>query len=157
MKESNFTSEVMESLRQRGVWCYKIADSPASWTKGITRFTPEKPCDIVACVGGKFISIECKQLKKFEAFGRTQIRESQIQAANDIVRAGGKAFIFLNIRIKAVSGLRKHVNRLIIFDWGGSGELLSTDTIKKDELFGLPHINGAKGVYDLDGFVKLIR
>ena len=155
MKEATFSSELMESLRLMGAWCYKIADSPASWTKGITRFTPEKPCDIIACLGGTMIGIECKQLKKFQAFGRTQMRDSQVKALGEIVAAGGKGYVFLNIRIKAIKGKQKPENRLIVFDWAKWGERLSgNDTIKQKDLMAWTHATGFKGLFDLTQFLQ---
>lgn len=153
MREADFTSEVMASIREIGGWCYKIADSPTSWTRGITKFTPDKPCDVVACLDGVMVAIECKQLKKFAAFGRTQMRESQITALTEIVAAGGKGYVFLNIRIKAIKGKQKHENRLIIFDWDKWGDRLSgNDTIKQKDLLNWTHITGKDGLYDLKSF-----
>lgn len=155
MRESNFTSEIMDSLRLMGAWCYKIADSPTSWTKGITRFTPEKPCDVIVCLRGKMIGIESKQLKKFEAFGRTQMRDSQIKALGEIVAAGGTGYVFLNIRVKAIKGKQKHENRLIVFDWAKWGERLSgNDTIKQKDLLNWTHVTGKDGLFDLTQFLQ---
>lgn len=153
MKEADFTADLMDSLRAHGAYCYKIADSPASWTAGITRFTPDKPCDVVTCFKGQFIAIECKQIKKFQAFGRTQIRQSQMDAADAICAAGGLAYIFLNIRIKAVKGVSKPENRLLIFEWREWSKTFKAGTIKQKDLMSWSHTTGTKGIYDLDKFI----
>ena len=74
MKESTFNNEILNSLRQGGAWAYKIPDSPTSWTMAATRFTPEKPCDIVGMYQKIGFIVEGKQIKKFEAFGMNKMR-----------------------------------------------------------------------------------
>ncbi len=118
MKETQTNSEIMRSLKHQNIWCYKIADSPTSWTQAATRFTPSKPCDILACHRGKFLAIEGKLIKKWKAFGLRDLRDSQIKGLTEVVKAGGRAFVFLVVRIPAIAGKQKRVNRLIAFDFG---------------------------------------
>jgi len=154
MKEAVFTSELMRSLRVQGFWAYKIPDSPI--TQGVlevTRFTAAKPCDVVACYDGQTVLIECKQLKKWKAFGLKHIRDSQVKHLTDVIASGGKAYIFLNIRINA----SPRVDRLIILDWAKWGKRLQLETIKAKDLkalqsFGTLRHNGKK-IYDLS-FLK---
>jgi hypothetical protein len=161
MKETQFNTEVMNSLKDLGVWCYKIADSPTSWTSALTRFTPEKPSDILACYKSKFVAIEGKQIKKFKAFGIGDMRPSQIRNMDEIVtpKVGGRAFVFLNIRIKAVKGTTKQENRLLILDWAEWRERLKKSSLKQKELMVFPFIQGRsiKDVgtrFDLKGFLE---
>jgi penicillin-binding protein-related factor A (putative recombinase) len=136
MREAQFNTELVNSLKYWGAWAHKIPDLPASMAAGL-RFTPDKPCDVVGGYG-KFFAIESKQIKKFEAFGMRFLRDSQIKELNSIIERGNRAFIFLNIRIKAVKGKVKRENRLVIFDWKEFREL--KETIKKADVEKLPYI-----------------
>lgn len=151
MNERIFTTEVMQSLRDQGAWAYKIPDAPI--TKEIlkiTRFTAPKPCDIVASLNGKFIAIECKLSKKAEAFNVNMLRRSQVEHLTNIVKSGGRAFIFLNIRVAPDKSKNIHrMNRLVILDWANWGSRIQKSSIKKDELLSLDYIEGRKGSFDL--------
>jgi len=147
VRETQFNSEVIKSLRAEGAWCYKIPDSPTSWTMRQTRFTPAKPCDIVGCYLGEFFAIEGKQMKKFQAFGLRQLRDGQIKSLNEIEAAGGKAFVFLNVRIK-----RPLTNNLYVFFWPEYKLIWENGPLKKRDLEGLIPIKGGKGVFPLADF-----
>lgn len=150
MKETIFNSEIMASLKAAGLWAYKVADSPTSWTMSRTRFTPEKPCDILACgSGGRFIAIEGKQMKTFKAFGLYALRPSQISNLDRIIERGGRAYVFLNVRIRARKGEVDHENRLIVFDWAKWGLLLPILPLTGREVRQLPFVSGRKGIFDL--------
>jgi penicillin-binding protein-related factor A (putative recombinase) len=138
MKESQFASEILPCLKNNGAWVYKISDQPTSWTASRTRFTPEKPCDIVGMYKRKGFAIENKQIKKFEAFGLNKMRPSQIKNLDEIVeKDAGGAYVFLNIRIRS-----PQENRLIIFDWRELAPRLRVSSIKKQELMDMPYIAG---------------
>ena len=154
MKENQFNTEVKNSLKKHGAWAYKIADQPTSWTASKTRFTPEKPCDIVAIHEGVGMLIEGKQFKKFEAFGLRHLRPSQVKNMDEAVDKNNRAFVFLNIRIKAIAGRQRRDNRLIIFDWKIWRERIKEASIKHKEVRELPYIKGSRGGYDLTEFIK---
>lgn len=121
MKEAHFSTETVRSIRHHGGWGYKIPDAPI--TKEIlkiTRFTNAKPADIVACFDGRFVAIETKQFKEWKAMSKHDFRPEQIKGLTDIVANGGRAFVFLNIRIK-----KPYENRLIVFDWATWGERIA--------------------------------
>jgi hypothetical protein len=122
-----------------------------------TRFSPEKPCDIIAGIKGRSVLIELKQIKKWQAFGKTQMRGSQILNLTEAMRSGSACFVFLNVRIRAIKGLSKHENKLLIFDWAKWGDILSSGTIKAKELVRIPYIEGSsKGGFDLTSFFNSI-
>lgn len=147
MKESKFITEVVNSLKSQGLWAYKVPDMPASWMGGTgLRFVPEKPCDIIAMRGKIGLLIECKQIKKFEAFGMRHMRESQIKNLNEVTDKGGLGFVFLNIRIAS-----PRENRLIIFEW--QEFRYRTESIKGKEIKEFPFIQGFKDEFDLFSFV----
>lgn len=137
MRESQFNTEMVQSLRYWGAFAYKLADLPASLTRAL-RFTPDKPCDIIAGFAGKMVGIESKQMKKYEAFGLRHIRDSQVEHMNAMIAAGCRAFVILNIRIRAVKGETKHENRTVIFDWKEFRE--QKESIKAKDLKSLPYI-----------------
>lgn len=121
MKEATFTTEVIRSVRHGGAWAYKIPDAPI--TKEIlkiTRFTNAKPADIVVCNGGGFVAIETKQFKSWRALSHRDFRPEQLKGLQEIVDNKGRAFVFLNIRIK-----KPYENRLIIFDWATWGDRIT--------------------------------
>lgn len=164
MREATFNSEVVNSIKHWGGWAHKIADLPASLTFGL-RYVPEKPCDILACYHNRFFAVEGKQLKKFEAFGLRHMEHAQIKELTDIVKRGNKAFVFLNIRIKAVKGKTKHENRLIILPWEKIRDL--KETIKQKEIMALPYVSyqnvkkdprdkDGQIIYDLKAFLESI-
>lgn len=156
MRESIFSSEIMRSLREANVWCYKIPDNPTSWTMAKTRFTAEKPCDIVASVSGRAVLLELKQIKKWQAFGKTQIRGSQFIHLTEAIKSGARCFILLNVRIKP-NGLSKRENRLIVFDWEQWGPYFLEHTVKAKDLIGHEYIQGSKGRFDLTTFLDRIH
>jgi len=162
MKESVFTSDVIRSLKRCGAWSYKIMDSPTSWTMHITRFTADKPCDILGMYAGRFFAIENKQIKKWTKFGLENMRASQIRELENITRLGGEAFVLLNVRIKARKAKGrakawKHENRLIVFDWI---TFKNKGTYSIDELKALGFIKqelkDRKPFYDLSMFLTLL-
>lgn len=156
MRESIFTSEIMKSLREANVWCYKIPDNPTSWTMARTRYTPEKPCDIVASFNGRAILLELKQIRKWQAFGKTQIRGSQFLSLTEASKAGAKCFVLLNIRIKP-EGENKRENRLVVFDWNEWGSFFLENTIKAKDLIKHEYVSGRKGRFDLSSLLDKIH
>lgn len=157
MREAIFNTELVSSLKDQGAWAYKIADSPTSWTSHLTRFTAEKPCDIIGLYHSIGFLIESKQIKKWEAFGKTQMRPSQVKNLTEAVEKNNLAYVFLNVRINAVKGDQRHVNRLIIFDWREWGAKFREGTIKKMELASMPYVEGKtvdkKMRFNLTGFL----
>lgn len=110
MRESNFTTDVMKSLRRVGAWAYKIPDAPSSKITGL-RFTISKPCDIVACIDGKFIAIETKFKKKFAALSMRDMQDSQLVNLTNVLKNDGIALVFLGIKEKGKK------TKLLIYDW----------------------------------------
>lgn len=149
MKENQFNTEIKNSLEEQGAWAYKIPDSPTSWTAHRTRFTPEKPCDIVGCYKSVGFLIEGKQSKKFEAFNINEVRASQQKNMDMAVDKGNRAFIFLNVRIA-----KPYENRLIIMDWAEVRDSLRNESIKAKQIKELPYTTGKKGRFDLSEFLE---
>lgn len=118
MKEAHFSTEVVRSVRHYGGWAYKIPDAPI--TKAIlkiTRFTAAKPFDITCAIDGTPVAIETKQFKEWKALSKNDFRPEQLKGMTEFIAHGkGRAFVFLNIRIKEADE-----NRLIIFDWATLG------------------------------------
>jgi len=157
MKEASFTTEVMRSLKHYNLWAYKIPDTPINKKiMELMRFTPEKPCDIVACYQGLMVAVETKQFKKWQAFGLRHMEPAQIDHLTRIVKEKGRAFVFLNVRIKA-----PHVNRLFIFDWATLYPRLKKASIKAVELKerayeGYFKNDKDKLIYDLEEWLLLL-
>jgi hypothetical protein len=152
MREVQSNSEFVKSLKAVGIWAYKIADSPTSWTSHVTRFTPEKPADIIACTrSGRFLLIEGKLFKKWKGLYVSEFRDSQIKSLDAIVKQRGRAYVFLNIRI-AKDAKNERENWGVIFDWAKHGDAIKSQgyTIKemKAHSFGL-WVKGSKGMFDL--------
>lgn len=150
MRESKFNTEVVNSLKELGAFAEKIPDMPFA---GGLRFNPEKPCDIFGGFMGRFFIGESKQMKKFEALGERHFRPNQIKALDKAISTGNRAFVFLNVRIKAVKGEVKHENRMIILDWKVWGGMIKNGSIKAKQIKELPYIVGHKGLFDLKHFL----
>lgn len=159
MKEAKFTTEIVRSLRYHGGWAYKIPDAPI--TKEIlkiTRFTAAKPSDIVACFDSLFVAIETKQLKKWKALSIRDFRPEQIEGLTNIVAHGGRAFVFVNIRINTKG--QPYENRLLIYDWATWGEKLQAKSIHAKELKERIHYKSfmvdEKRIFDLTEWLMLL-
>lgn len=150
MNEKLFNTEVVNSLKHEGAWAYKIPDMPSSLMAG-GRFNPDKPCDVVGCAEGRFIGIESKQFKEIKGFSLRYLRYNQVDSLNQMHEAGGRAYVFLNIRVAS-----PRENRLIIFSWGKWRDVLETKIVPKKLIMELPHIKGKKKKFDLEDFCNLI-
>ncbi|MCE3234036.1 MAG: hypothetical protein K0Q50_216 [Vampirovibrio sp.] len=151
MKETTFCTEIVKSIRKIGGWAYKIPDMPyhAIRTQGV-RFVGRKPFDIAACYEGQPLAIECKLYRDFKGFGLNQLRDEQIQALNDFWEAGGKALVFLNIRITGIKGKRKHENRLLAFEWPMRFH-------SKKEIEEMAYIQGSRGEFELKTILESLK
>lgn len=118
MKESVFTTEVVNSLESFGLYVYKLADIPNA-ARRVIRFIPVKPCDVIACSPkGRFIAIETKQFKKWQGLTKSVMQEGQIFHLDRIAKRGGQAFVILNVRIEANKRKgQKRVNLCGVFNW----------------------------------------
>ena len=118
MKESVFTTEIVNSLESFGLYVYKIADIPNA-ARRVIRFIPVKPCDVIACSPkGRFIAIETKQFKKSQGLTKSVMQEGQIYHLDRIVKRGGKAFVIVNVRIEANKRKnQKRINACGVFNW----------------------------------------
>lgn len=151
MKEKVFNTEVVNSLKALGAWAEKIPDMPFN---PLARFNPEKPSDILGGYKGRFFMIESKQMKKFEALGERHFQHNQIKSLDRAVATGNAAFVFVNVRIRAVKGENNYENRLIVLDWKRWGQRIKTASIKAKEIKELPFVSGQKGLFPLDAFLQ---
>jgi len=149
MKESIFQKEIKESLRDLGAWCEKFPDMPGF--SDDFRFMPVKPFDLIAIYRGIPIAIECKMLKGYQAFSQSKMSDNQIEQLTLFELAGGKSFVFLNVRCSEPG---KRVNRLIIFEWSMLQLIWQSGSIKKVDLEIYPSAEGHKQRFDLNGFCE---
>ncbi len=146
MNEAIFNRETVRAIRESRGWAYNIPDMPA-------RFTPDKPCDVIAMYEGRGVLIECKMLKGYQAFGKRHIRPSQIREMDKALEAGTRAFLFVNIRKTA----KPRLNRIIILEWSEVRErIMSEVSYKKPEMESFDYIEGAYGTYELGGFREYV-
>lgn len=138
MRESNFVKELQDTLEAMGAWSYKIPDIPLSMIKGM-KFNPMRPFDLAVCYRGRFIAIECKQIKTWRKFGRDDIRLSQYLNLAGVAKNGGTAYVALNVRTETE-------NRLILFEWKEWNEKLRKG-IGTKELKELNFFQGSKGIF----------
>jgi len=110
-KEAHGNTEVVNSFKHFGFKAYKIPDIRGS------RFTANKPYDIVACSKkGRYIAVEGKLIKKWQGITKNVFQPHQPIELDAIVKRNGRAFLFVYIRINACKG-HKRVCKLVIFDW----------------------------------------
>lgn len=155
MNEKTFNLELKKSLIFHGAWAHKIADMPRG---PMLRFNPEKPCDIVGVFKGQMFVIESKQIKKFQAFGIEALRPGQISSLTKIHEAGGKAFVFLNVRIP------RTINSILVFEWEfWKWRWQTLGSLKKDEIEVMTFKEGLKAqrvnkdlIFDLEEFLASV-
>jgi penicillin-binding protein-related factor A (putative recombinase) len=157
MKEAVFITDIVNSLKEQGcAFVYKPPDSPASWTQSMTRFTAPKPCDIITADKKGLILIECKQIRKWEAFSEYDMRPSQVKALGEAKAMGQKAYVFLNVRVTA-----ERVNVLLIFNWSKLCEIWGSQKgcIRAKEIRerceSSQAIHGLNGRYDVSAILDL--
>ena len=145
-------SELKRSFDAYDCWYYKIPDAPINM-----RFQIEKPFDSILVRDGKFIAIEGKALKKFEAFGMRHLRPSQIKNLEAITKQGARGYVFLNIRVSSnpVEGVKRE-NRLLIWEWEEFKRATKNGSIKQSGVISHPYIKGSNKFYDLQDFIDRI-
>lgn len=148
MDEKTTNYEIVKSLNSLGAWAYKIPDMPSSLMVG-GRFNPDKPCDIISSVDGKFVGIESKQTKVISGFSIRLLRDIQIESLDAQVASNGNSFVFYNIRIN-----KPRENRLIIFNWAKWRETLEVSIIPKKIIMDLPFVKGSAGMFALKDFCE---
>jgi hypothetical protein len=156
IKEAIFNTEVKNSINYFGEWAYKIADMPR--VPGL-RFNPDKPCDIISNIDGKFVAIEGKQFKKWQSLRLSHFQDSQIENFNQLLSQGKEnCYVFLNIRISSDkdAGIKRE-NRCIIFKWKELKELIKERGIYAKELKELTYIEGKNKMFDLSEFLLGIK
>lgn len=142
MKEKQFNNELVASIRAHGGWAFKPSDARmGGWNLERPTFTPPKPCDLLVCWRGKFIAIESKQIKKWQAFGPNVLSPNQIKNLDAIEKAGGQAVVALNVRIP------REEDRLLFFRYEGFSRL--EKSIHRDKLKELTYVTKKKGIYDV--------
>lgn len=95
MKESKLTGILVKSFKNQRLWAYKIPDAVRGPN---TRFLPTKPFDIVFFAKKGSGGIEVKQLNNTARFcPAREIRPSQVQGLNDMVRMGRRALVIVGI------------------------------------------------------------
>ena len=95
--EQQFLTDLKRSFKRRGVWFYKIPDTPVS-----ARFTPAKPFDAVLCFDSNFIGLEAKWLdwtKRSSGLSFKMLRETQHLGLSDIEKNKGMALVALGVRV----------------------------------------------------------
>jgi Holliday junction resolvase len=155
--EQKFITELKKSvialndLHGEEVFWYKIPDSPHLGVGA--RFDSPKPFDIFYVEGGDAYAIEAKVLDGYKAFGLAHMRMSQVESLTQFMKAGGQAYVALNIRQAASKAEGKeHINKAIFMPWDGLYARLKKSSIKAKELIDAPGIHGKKGLYNLEEY-----
>ena len=145
MRESKFNTEIVNSIKSKGYFAYKIPDTPASMIMGL-RYSPEKPCDTIACINGAFIAIESKQIKTIEGIALRHFRDTQVESLDTVVKNKGIAFALINVRVPKDKELGR-LNYCLGLDWAIWGPKLKNGVklTAKDIREMLTSIKGMKG------------
>jgi Holliday junction resolvase len=126
MKESQFCRELKKSLQQHG-WFVKFHGG---------QFTEPGVPDIIGCINGKFVAIECK-------LSTGKVSVPQRQQLNNIIAHSGKSYlIVLELNSKP---LRAQVITSITY----------FDSIANIGLFFLPRLPG--GAWDVSRLLEDIK
>ncbi len=107
-----------------------------------------RPFDVAVDYHGKFLAIEGKFQKSFNAFGMKKIRDSQIANLNAITK--GQAFIFLYIWVP------NQDHRLLIWEWEEFKRRTETGSIKKHELMDEPFVTCKNYIYNVEQIVDYL-
>ena len=86
--ESKFTTMLRKTFEERGGFFYKIPDASSA-----QRFMIKKPFDVIACVNGRSVAIECKYLSEPKAFGISSLSEHQIDSLEKHAISGGLSLV----------------------------------------------------------------
>ena len=156
MKETVFQAEIIKTFYNYGGWAYKIPDAPflPSHIESFVRFTPEKPCDLIAMYRMIPLAIECKQMKKYESLGERHFETGQIKHLNKITDLkAGRAYVFLNVRIVQ----RPRVNKLIIIPWEVLRKKFGYSSLRAEQIRRLPFFESKKGIYNIESWLKNLQ
>ncbi len=153
-KEQAFLIELKNSFQKAKAFWYKIPDSPIY--KGMqTKFTGAKPFDSFMIYKGVPVAIEAKYISDYKSFGMKQLQPSQIQNLEAFENAGGKSYIFLNVRRRAnPECFESYVNALLIFPWCEFKK--RKKPYSKSDLFSRKQWKGAKGLFPVSKFLKTL-
>ena len=152
-RESRFLTELKYSFLESKAFFHKISDS---FHGGGLRFDAPKPFDAFGVYNGVPFAIEAKMIAGYKAFGKTSLRDCQIKGLQDWSDAGGKSFVFLNVKQKGDKETgTKRLNRLIIIEWSRIAD--SPRNFRKTELELFPYIDGKKKRFDVSHFLSAIE
>lgn len=89
--EAEIQKSILAYLRLHGAFVVRVNSGAVKVGSRLVRFNDSPGCpDILACVGGRFIGIECKRKG-----GR--LRDSQRAALDAIRKAGGVSFVATSV------------------------------------------------------------
>lgn len=113
MKEKNFLTEYCRGLGMRNCWYYKIPDTP-KFDGNMSRFTLQKPFDLIVLEKGLFIAVETKMCKSM-SLGYDSIQEHQVRNLLAVEESGGVGVLMVCFRVPETKK-RKAVFRAFAFD-----------------------------------------
>lgn len=92
-KEGDYTTQLIKGFQRAGGWAYKIPDPVAGGYA-----TNPRPFDLIACLEGVSIAVECKWQPEPKAFGAKQLADHQIQHLKYHEKAGGRSYVALFVK-----------------------------------------------------------
>jgi penicillin-binding protein-related factor A (putative recombinase) len=92
-KEGDYTTYLIKGFQRAGGWSYKIPDPVAGGYKTNTR-----PFDIITCLDGASLAVECKWQAEPKAFGAKQLADHQIESLKRHEKAGGRSYVALFVK-----------------------------------------------------------
>ena len=155
--EATFLRDLKKSFKEHMqgdfIHFFKIPDMP-HFKGSRTKFDIKKPYDCYCVYKGIPIAIEAKFMKDYRSFGLKDLRDNQIVGLEEMEKAGGKSFVFLNVRRQRdyVTGAIP-CNRLLIFPWKDFKN--REKNYRKADLIKYPQTDYEKGRYSgVDEFLK---
>lgn len=92
-KEGDYTAQLIKGFQRAGGWAYKIPDPVAGGYA-----TNPRPFDLIACLEGVSIAVECKWQAEPKAFGEKQLKPHQIASLTRHSKAGGRSYVALFVK-----------------------------------------------------------
>lgn len=154
-KEQKFLTKIGNWFRDAGWHWFKIPDMiPGE----LTHFNVSKPYDAYCYKQPHFIAVEGKHLNGFRTFGIKDLRDSQVKGLTDAEKAGGRAYVMLNISCQRLLKRTREIvsmDRCFIFPWK---EFRAKGSYSPDELREYEFaINAQRGSYDLTIFINSLH
>ena len=126
--EQHFLSEIKKAFKARGYHFFKIPDAPPGLD---TRFSVQKPYDVIAFAQGHGICLEGKSFDGLQAVPMRALRVNQVKGLDEAHKNGACAFVLAHFRVS------RGLERAYPIPWPQMRLKANFDDLKMRELYKL--------------------